>query len=67
MNGFAENCNDLGFGFVYYLEGGSNAPSNYCWIITLVFGNDKGQLAWSFEGAWRRRYSAGNWSNWAAL
>ena len=65
--GFSGNCNNLSQGFVYYFEGGSNAPTNYCWIITLTCLSDAGQLAWARDGAWVRRRSGGSWSNWLSL
>jgi|GEM_PF-7003717 len=67
MRGFIGNCNDLEFGFAYYIEGGSNAPSDYCWIITLVNNLDRGQFAFNVNGAWVRRRSGNSWSNWLSL
>jgi hypothetical protein len=60
------NCNELETGFYYYTEGGSNAPINYSWIITLAGGSDKAQLAWTVEHIYIRRRSGGSWSSWKA-
>ena len=67
MISFTGNCNDLEFGFAYYLGGGSNAPSDYCWIMTLDNGRDKGQFAFNVNNAWIRRRSGNDWSSWLSL
>ena len=67
VRGFQGNCNDLDTGFAYYFEGGSNAPSIYCWIITLKYNSsDCAQLAWGSTGLWTRRKSTNTWSSWSS-